>query len=112
MGGDAVSQVHALGLKIGLPQSLAEIGVARHDLRPMAEASVGIKRLVDNNPRPLDVDALEAILDAAWHGEPDRLRAVGRRRQPVRSRTARSRCAVMRASAACTSPVSSTSSTS
>ena len=25
----------------------------------MAEASVGIKRLIDNNPRPLDVDALE-----------------------------------------------------
>ena len=77
MGGDAVSQVHALGLKIGLPQSLADIGVARHDLRRMAEASVGIKRLVDNNPRPLDVDALEAILDAAWRGEPGRLRAVG-----------------------------------
>jgi alcohol dehydrogenase class IV len=77
MGGDAVSQVHALGLKVGLPPSLADIGVARHDLRPMAEASLGIKRLVDNNPRPLDVDALEAILDAAWHGEPERLRAVG-----------------------------------
>jgi alcohol dehydrogenase class IV len=77
MGGDAVSQVHALGLTIGLPKSLADIGVPRHDLRPMAEASVGIKRLVDNNPRPLDVDALEAILDAAWHGEPGRLDAVG-----------------------------------
>ena len=91
----------------------------------MAEASVGIKRLIDNNPRPLDADALEAILDAAWHGDPERLRAAGsparrsmagRRRadQPrwVRSRTARSRCAVMRASAAATSPDSSTSSTS
>jgi alcohol dehydrogenase len=77
MGGDAVSQVHALGLKVGLPQSLADIGVARHDLRPMAEASLGIKRLVGNNPRPVDVDALEAILTAAWHGEPGRLRAVG-----------------------------------
>ena len=77
MGGDAVSQVHALGLRIGLPRSLAEIGVTRGDLRGMAEASVGIKRLVDNNPQPLDVDALEAILDAAWHGEPGRLRAVG-----------------------------------
>jgi alcohol dehydrogenase len=76
MGGDAVSQVHALGLEIGLPRSLAELGLARGDLRGMAEASVGIKRLVDNNPRPLDVDALEAILDAAWHGEPERLRAV------------------------------------
>jgi alcohol dehydrogenase class IV len=77
MGGDAVSQVHALGQKIGLPRSLAEIGVARSDLRGMAEQSVGIKRLIDNNPRRLDIEALEAILDAAWHGEPARLRAVG-----------------------------------
>ena len=78
----------------------------------MAEAAVGIKRLIDNNPRPLDVDALEAILDAAWHGEPARLRSDGVERQCVRSRTARSRCAVIRASAAATSPDSSTSSTS
>ena len=77
MGGDAVSQVHALGLKIGLPASLAEIGVAQRDLRSMADTAVGIKRLVDNNPRPVDIDALESILDAAWHGEPARLRAVG-----------------------------------
>ena len=35
-----------------------------------------IKRLIDNNPRPLDVDALEAILTAAWHGEPSRLAPV------------------------------------
>ena len=75
MGGDAVEAVHALGLQIGLPASLAEIGVAESDLRPMAQASVGIKRLIDNNPRALDVDALEAILDAAWHGEPSRLKA-------------------------------------
>ena len=77
MGGDAVSRVHALGLKIGLPASLAAVGVARSDLRGMAEAAVGIRRLVDNNPAPLDVDALEAILDAAWHGEPTRLRGAG-----------------------------------
>jgi len=77
MGGDAVSGVHALGRQIGLPASLAEIGITRGDLRGMAQAAVGIKRLVDNNPRPLDADALEAILDAAWHGEPARLSAVG-----------------------------------
>ena len=76
MGGDAVAQVHALGLRIGLPASLAEIGLSQSDLRGMAEAAVGIKRLVDNNPRPLDVGALEAILDAAWHGDPARLSAV------------------------------------
>ncbi len=58
MGGDAVECVHALGRRIGLPASLAEIGVSRSDLRPMAEASIGIKRLIDNNPRALDVDGV------------------------------------------------------
>jgi alcohol dehydrogenase len=77
MGGDAVERVHALGLQVGLPASLSEIGVGEEDLRGMAEASVGIKRLIDNSPRPIDVDDLEAILEAAWHGDPERLRAVG-----------------------------------
>jgi alcohol dehydrogenase len=72
--GDAVTEIHALGLQIGLPASLAEIGVERGQLRAMAEAAAGIKRLVDNSARALDADALEAILDAAWHGDPERLR--------------------------------------
>jgi alcohol dehydrogenase len=67
-GAEPVAFVHELGRRIGLPASLAEIGVAREDLRGMAEASVGIKRLIDNNPRPLDVDGLERILEAAWEG--------------------------------------------
>jgi alcohol dehydrogenase class IV len=72
-GAEPVAFIHELGHRIGLPASLAEIGVAREDLRGMAEASVGIKRLIDNNPRPLDADGLELILEAAWHGEPSRL---------------------------------------
>jgi alcohol dehydrogenase len=72
-GAEPVTFVHDLGQRIGLPASLAEIGVARADLRAMAEASSGIKRLIDNNPRPLDADALERILEAAWEG---RLSAV------------------------------------
>jgi alcohol dehydrogenase class IV len=79
--GSAVEHVHALGQRIGLPASLAEIGIAREDLRGMAEASIKFKRLVDNNPRPLDVDALERILDAAWQGDPARLEEA----QPVKS---------------------------
>src|SRR4051794_13050778 len=74
VNGDAGAEVHALGGRIGLPASLAEIGVQRAELRGMAEAAAGIKRLIDNNPRPLDADALETILDAAWHGDPGRLR--------------------------------------
>jgi alcohol dehydrogenase class IV len=74
LSGDAVGIVHELGRRIGLPASLAEIGIARGDLRGLAEQSVGIKRLIDNNPRPLDVDALELILAAAWEGDPSLLR--------------------------------------
>ena len=107
------------------PPRWPAIGVTQADLRPMAEASVGIKRLIDNNPRPLDADALEAILDrglarrAGAPGARRRLEPHLRRSDPlwavqpcVRSRTARSRCCVMRASAASTSPDSSTASTS
>jgi alcohol dehydrogenase class IV len=72
-GGDAVDTVHALGRRIGLPASLAEIGIERDSVRELAEQSAGIRRLIDNNPRPLDADALELILTAAWHGEPARL---------------------------------------
>jgi alcohol dehydrogenase len=67
-GAEPVAFVRDLGRRIGLPASLEEIGVARTDLRGMAEASAGIKRLVDNNPRPLDAGALERILEAAWQG--------------------------------------------
>jgi alcohol dehydrogenase len=76
-GGDAVAEIHALGLRIGLPSSLADIGVQRDQLRGMAEAAAGIKRLVDNSARPLDAEALEAILEAAWHGDPARLSSGG-----------------------------------
>jgi len=72
---DPVAVVHDLGRRIGLPASLADLGLALDDLPRLAEESVGIKRLIDNNPRPLDVDALLAILTAAWHGEPARLAA-------------------------------------
>src|SRR4051812_6411349 len=75
-GGDAVDTVHTLGRRIGLPASLAEIGIERDAVRALAEQSVGIRRLIDNNPRPLDADALELILTAAWHGEPARVSAA------------------------------------
>src|SRR3954466_648903 len=72
-GGDAVGGIQSLGVRHGPAASLGGIGVERDQLRTRAEAAAGIKRLVDNSPRPLDADGLELILDAAWHGEPERL---------------------------------------
>jgi alcohol dehydrogenase len=71
--GDAVGHVHTLGRRIGLPASLAEIGIEHADLPAMAEASAGFRRLIDNNPRPVGALQLEQILEAAWYGEPSRL---------------------------------------
>jgi alcohol dehydrogenase len=70
---DPVTVVYRLGLAIGLPTSLAELGIAPEQIRHMAEQAAGIRRLAGNNPRELDAAGCEAILRAAWHGEPSRL---------------------------------------
>jgi alcohol dehydrogenase class IV len=62
----AVEAVKRLNGEIGIPLSLRELGVAEGELRPMAEATVQITRLLGANPRPLDADSLEGILREAW----------------------------------------------
>jgi alcohol dehydrogenase len=72
-GADAVELVHRLGLRIGLPAALSELELAEDELDAMAEQAATIRRLADNNPRPLDAAACAAILRAAWHGDPSLL---------------------------------------
>ena len=62
----AVEAVHRLKAEIGIPSNLRELGVEEEALRPMAEATAQVSRLVEMNPRPLEVDDLEGILRAAW----------------------------------------------
>ncbi|MFK4245954.1 iron-containing alcohol dehydrogenase [Micromonospora chokoriensis] len=59
---------------IGIPPTLADIGVARADLPRFAEMASGVTRLIQNHPGPTDTASLTAILDAAWTG--DRTRRV------------------------------------
>ena len=63
-----------LAARIGVPVSLREIGVERTQLRWLAEEAVGVTRLLQNNPGDNSVEGLEAILNAAWEGDRDRLR--------------------------------------
>jgi alcohol dehydrogenase class IV len=58
---------------IGIPASLAEIGVERGDIPRFAEMASGVTRLVQNHPGPTDTASLAAILDAAWAGDLARL---------------------------------------
>jgi alcohol dehydrogenase class IV len=62
----AVEAVKRLNADIGIPLNLRELGIGEQDLRPMAEATAQITRLLEANPRPLDADALEGILRRAW----------------------------------------------
>ncbi len=59
---------------IGIPATLADIGVARADLPRFAEMATGVTRLIQNHPGPTDTASLTAILEAAWAG--DRTRRV------------------------------------
>lgn len=54
---------------IGIPASLAEIGVDRADLPRFAEMASGVTRLVQNHPGPTDIASLTAILESAWVGD-------------------------------------------
>ncbi len=62
----AVEAVQRLKVDIGIPLSLRDLGIEEEELRPLAEATAQITRLLALNPRPLDVDALEGILTQAW----------------------------------------------
>jgi alcohol dehydrogenase len=54
--------------KAGIPKTLADIGVEAEQLQPLAEQSFTAQRLINNNPVPLDVDSLLAIVEAAHTG--------------------------------------------
>ncbi len=50
---------------LGIVMSLKAAGVTANDLRPWAEEAHGIRRLMDNNPRDMSVEDVEAIYRAA-----------------------------------------------
>jgi len=71
---EAIDRTAALLASVGIPSSLAEIGLPPDRLRWTAEQAFQAERLVANNPRPLDVDTLERIVRAAHAGDRAALR--------------------------------------
>jgi alcohol dehydrogenase len=49
--------------------TLKDLGLPEDKQDWTAEAAIGAARLVNNNPRKLDVDALKAITRAAFTGD-------------------------------------------
>ncbi|WP_085369010.1 iron-containing alcohol dehydrogenase [Leifsonia sp. NCR5] len=66
---DAVDRVADLCRTIGIPGSLAELGIERDQLPHIAELALRSKRLVDISPIGSDPALLLAILEAAYAGD-------------------------------------------
>lgn len=65
-GVEAIDEIIAA---IELPPTLEELGVKESDLARIATLSLNSKRLIDNNPVPLDLDAVSSIVQAAFAGD-------------------------------------------
>ncbi|MET1025649.1 MAG: iron-containing alcohol dehydrogenase, partial [Dongiaceae bacterium] len=69
---DAVAQLFAA---IGIPANLAELGLPADRQGWAAEQAIGIARLIKNNPRPIDLDSMNGLIEAAYAGDRRRLNA-------------------------------------
>lgn len=68
-GAAVIPAISALFARIGIPPTLAALGLADEHLDAVAEQSCGIERLIQNNPRALDRDDMRKLLDAAFLGD-------------------------------------------
>ena len=53
---------------VGIPATLAELGLPEDKIDWTAEQSLAAQRLIKNNPKPLDRESLKAIIVAAYNG--------------------------------------------
>jgi alcohol dehydrogenase len=72
--GAAIDAVAELFASIGIPRTIAELGIREDQLSLVAEQAMGVTRLIKNNPRPLDPEAMAVLVNAAFHGDRGRLR--------------------------------------
>ena len=64
-----IDEVAGLLKDIGIPVTLKELGLPEDKQDWTAQSAIGAARLVNNNPRKLDVDAMRAITRAAFSGD-------------------------------------------
>lgn len=69
-----VDEVARLFASVGIPRTLKDLGLPEDKQQWTAESAIGIGRLVKNNPRPLDLRAMQAITSAAYSGDRASLR--------------------------------------
>ncbi|MBW9116886.1 iron-containing alcohol dehydrogenase [Rhizobium cauense] len=65
----AIEEIRRLFAAIGITPTLADLGLAADKLDWTAEQAFGIDRLIKNNPRPFDLDAMKRLVRAAYDGD-------------------------------------------
>lgn len=68
-GAAVIPAIAALFARIGIPPTLATLGLDKERLDWVAEQSCSIERLIQNNPRPLGRSDMRRLLDAAFSGD-------------------------------------------
>ena len=72
-GDEVIDWVIDFNARLGIPSELRSLGVERDQLRGLAESTTTVTRLLRNDRGPGTVESLEAILIAAWEGDPSLL---------------------------------------
>ncbi|QIB32278.1 iron-containing alcohol dehydrogenase [Ancylobacter pratisalsi] len=67
----AIGEVVRLFAAIGIPPTLAALGLRADKLAWTGEQALGIERLLKNNPRPVGPAEMTCLLDAAYRGDLD-----------------------------------------
>lgn len=70
---DAVEQLFA---SIGIPKTIADLGIVSAQLPQVVEQALGSARLIKNNPRPIDAGSMTSLVEAAFAGDRARLRTT------------------------------------
>lgn len=81
--GAAIDAVEQLFASIGIPKTIADLGVRSEQLAQVAEQAMGSARLIKNNPRPIELDTMATLVDAAFTGERTRLRGAASERKAI-----------------------------
>jgi len=65
----AIEEIRRMFATIGITRTLADLGLAADKLDWTAEQAFGIDRLIKNNPRSFDLDAMKRLVRAAYEGD-------------------------------------------
>jgi len=71
-----IDAVDALFASVGIPKTIADLGVVSSQLPLVCEQAMGSARLIKNNPRPIELDTMAILVEAAFSGDRASLRAT------------------------------------